>query len=269
MSESKSVAVAWDSAAGEFGAVALSAHVADVWEIPLDSPAGWPAAAGLLLDEAEQQRARNFHFDHDRRRWVAARSALRAILSRYVAIPPTRLRFVTNAFGKPRLQADGGSSPIHFNLAHSAELALLAVAHNPIGIDVEHTNRHIGWETLAQEVFSINELADRLTGSGPQSCLTLFDLWTRKEAYIKARGLGLSIPLHSFEIYTHPADGTCRVRIAPEWDDGRDWRLHRLTTPAHYSAALACASLIDGIRRFSWPNSERDRRVADAEGTEG
>jgi len=230
------------------GPTAVDDREVHIWEVFL----GGTGACLDWLTDKERRRAERFHFERDRHRWVIAHTALRGILSRYLGRAPELLRFAAAIDGKPFLVTDEGPSAIRFNLTHSGDLALVAIARFEVGIDAEHTGRAIDWASLATEVFSPRERAERLPGPGRDHCLTFFDLWTLKEAYLKGRGCGLAIPLQSFELTEHAADGSCRVRIAPEWADGVDWRLSRLPAGSNYAAALACATPTDRIRRFTW-----------------
>ncbi|MGH8627550.1 MAG: 4'-phosphopantetheinyl transferase family protein [Gammaproteobacteria bacterium] len=163
--------------------------------------------------------------------------------------PPRSLKFRTNEFGKPRLAAPTGA--LQFNLTHSRNLGLLAVATHPVGIDVEYVDRNLDTEALAPHVFSDTEL--ELVGheSAHERQQLFFRLWTCKEAYIKGRGVGLSLPLKKFSISLKD-NKRADVVVDGAWDDGRPWRLSTLSVNANYVAALASASPVRGICRFTW-----------------
>ena len=230
----------------------MEEHEVHVWDVDLDAPDAWPCC----LDEAERRRAQRFHFERDRRRWVAARTALRQILSRYVGIGPDRLQFLTTDQGKPNLppECDGGG--IRFNLSHSGAMALIAVARAEVGVDIEDATRAVDWLALSPEVFSAREMQGLLDAHGTPA-LTPWAIWTLKEAYLKGRGCGLTIPLRSFEIMPGADDHTFGIAIEANRDDGLDWRLLSLPTRPGYAAALAAIGRVDRLHRYRW-NAQRD-----------
>lgn len=228
--------------------VQLKPNEAHLWTIPLDDPI---RAESLreLLDDTELLRGSRFYFASHRRRWFNARAAMRQILSIYLDRPPQSLAFETNKYGKPRLTAPHGT--VHFNLAHSRGLGLFAVSTQAVGIDVEYADHGLDWQALARHVFSDAELELLACEPVKQRRQLFFRLWTHKEAYIKGRGLGLSLPLKAFSIrfkYRTQAD----VVVQPEWDDGEPWRVTTLSVKASYMAALAAATPIHATRRFKW-----------------
>jgi 4'-phosphopantetheinyl transferase len=220
-------------------------HEVHVWEIDLDTE-----LEPSCLDQAEQQRAQRFRFERDRRRWVTAHTALRRILSRYVGIGPDRLRFATADHGKPYLAPEFDGGGIRFNLSHSGAVALVAVARNEVGIDIEDASRAVDWLALSPEVFSARE-AQGLLGDQRKPALTPWALWTLKEAYLKGRGCGLTIPLRSFEIMPDPYDPTFRIAIEADRSDGLDWHLLSLPIRPGYAAALAATGPLDRLQRGS------------------
>lgn len=222
----------------------LTEHEVHVWAARLDRT----DAVTDWLDFTERQRAARFRFPHDRQRWANARSALRGVLSRYVGVAPEHLHFATAAHGKPFLVSNGRPSAVQFNLTHSGDLALIAVACAAVGIDTEDTRRAIDWTAVACEAFTVRERTACPGGPG----LTCFELWTLKEAYLKGRGCGLAMPLQAFEVLPGAAEDAFQVEVAPDWDDGRDWSLYRIPAGASHAAAVACASPIERIRLIDW-----------------
>ena len=224
-------------------------HEVHVWEVDLDAPDAWPCC----LDETERQRAQRFRFERDRRRWVAAHTALRRILSRYVGMGPDRLQFLTTEHGKPYLPAECAGRGIRFNLSHSGALALIAVARAEIGVDIEDTTRVIDWPALSPDVFSARE-AQGLPDSHGKAALPPWAIWTLKEAYVKGRGCGLTLPLRAFEIAPTPKRDVYRVEIYSHWNDGLDWILVRLATAPGYTAALA---FLGRLEKLYWCGNGR------------
>lgn len=206
----------------------------------------WPALAALL-DEAERVRADRFHFIHDRQSYIAAHALARATLSTVVDRAPVDWRFETNQFGKPEAVLQARDPPIRFSLSHSRGLAAVAVTLvEDIGIDVEWMKRGNLTRELALDIFAPAEC--RIIEECAEDDLdeTLFAFWTLKEAYVKAVGKGLSIPLESFAFKLEPvsisvsSDGA-QDRAQPHEDRAR-WHFERFRpTAAHVMAvALRC-----------------------------
>lgn len=154
-----------------------------------------------LLSVEEERKAARFLRPDDRSRYCAAHVMLRLLLGQYLTLPPAELAFVENAFGKPALARRAGQPPISFNLAHSGDVLVCAMAiDRRVGVDVEALRDEVDIEELAESQFSRQE-ADELRGVHPaERKAAFFRCWTRKEAYVKARGEGLSFPLKEFAV---------------------------------------------------------------------
>ena len=154
------------------------------------------ALAMRLIDELERDRAAKFRFSQDARRFVARRSRLREILSAYSGDAPERLSFAQGPNGKPVLQR----SALHFSLSHSRGLMMLAIADVEVGCDIEWIDDDLEWQPLADRLFTSAErdMLRRLDNTPARRAF--FDCWSRKEAYVKAVGMGLSLPLDTFEV---------------------------------------------------------------------
>lgn len=165
----------------------------DIWQFPLE---GLPENVKHLLNQDEQQRANRFHFPRHQRRFTAARIMMRLILGRYLNEKPESLHFSYNHYGKPELH----SQSIQFNISHSKELALLAVGQTyPMGIDLEFFSSR-PYEGIAKDLFSEKEF-HALTQLPPLiKTLAFFHVWSQKEAFIKACGMGLSYPTKKFSV---------------------------------------------------------------------
>jgi 4'-phosphopantetheinyl transferase len=157
------------------------------------------ARAVAILSDSERTRGQRFVFARDRRDFAAAHALTRLALSRYGDLAPERWRFQEGANGKPSLAADGGTPPLSFNLSHTHGLVACAIAPGAdVGIDVERVDRRVGVEEIATRFFSPGERADLARCPTDQRARRFFELWTLKEAYIKALGRGLSHPLNTF-----------------------------------------------------------------------
>ncbi|MDC0722957.1 4'-phosphopantetheinyl transferase family protein [Nannocystis bainbridge] len=158
--------------------------------------ADWLAAARGLLNPEEQARQDRFVFERNRRQFAVARVLVRQILAGYTGIAAAELRFVANEYGRPALALAGA---LEFNLSHTDGLAALAVTRvGEIGVDVEDAERRARPEEVADHFFAPSEVAGLMALETEQRRARFFDLWTLKEAYIKARGMGLAIPLDAF-----------------------------------------------------------------------
>ena len=160
-----------------------------LWRIPLDD-ASKLAAARAVLSREETARAARFVFDSDRDRFIASHGAMRMVLARYVASDPSALQFQTGRNGKPTLVQT--FTDVRFNLSHSGDLALIAVARGrEVGVDVERVQKDVVFEQIADHYFEPNEAWDLRIAPPDERVMRFFDLWTRKEACLKAEGTGL------------------------------------------------------------------------------
>ncbi|MFE4104877.1 4'-phosphopantetheinyl transferase family protein [Almyronema epifaneia] len=167
----------------------LPAGTVHLWQIRLTSSLAQQSLWRTLLSADEHQRADQFHFERDRQHYIACRGQLRQILGRYLAIPPARVSFAYGAYGKPTL-ANWVSRPLSFNVSHSQAIALIAICRDrAVGVDLEY-ERPIAVASLAPQFFSPSEQALLLAAADQQALF--FQLWTCKEAYLKATGQGIS-----------------------------------------------------------------------------
>ncbi|MEH6630607.1 MAG: 4'-phosphopantetheinyl transferase superfamily protein [Halopseudomonas aestusnigri] len=187
-----------------------------------------------LLDDKECQQAARFHFAHDRSAYIAAHALVRAMLSTIIPEPPEAWRFTFNDFGKPEAVIPRGKPHLRVNLSHSRGMAAVAIGlDQDLGIDVEWCARGNLTLDLADRYFSSTEVTLLKSLSETDLDEALFGLWTLKEAYIKAVGMGLSLPLDSFSFTLEPLTFTC-VNGASE-----EWFFSRLDTCPDYAMAVA------------------------------
>lgn len=177
------------------------------------------------LDATEHQRAQSFKFDKDRDLYVAAHLFLRQVLSRYAPVPKKDWQFVSNAYGKPAI-ANPGYGWLQFNLSHTQGRVACAVARNrAVGVDVEQHKCLSDLPSLCRHSFSPPEAEHVLSTHVPdQQQQRFFSYWTLKEAYIKARGIGLSLPLQQFS-FVQEVNRNWQLHYAPNFpDDGENWQ---------------------------------------------
>jgi 4'-phosphopantetheinyl transferase len=168
----------------------------------LDADAG---AAAALLSADERQRAARFVFERDRRRYAAARARLRQLLGERLGVAPESLQFVYSPHGKPALARRPGQRDLRFNLSHCGDVAAYAFAEGrEVGVDVEAVRPLPGADEVAMRFFSHRERAAYLRLAASARPQGFFDCWTRKEAFVKALGHGLSHPLEAFDVSLTP-----------------------------------------------------------------
>ena len=209
-----------------------------VWRVNLELPWSWTFDAALSLDDRD--RAARFRFDADRHRFSLARATLRMILGRYLKAEPAELQFRFGPCGKPRLVYSQNERGLRFNLSHSHELALIAVARDrEVGIDVEFMRPDFATDEVAEHFFSRAEV-QQLAAIEPESkTQSFFNCWTRKEAYIKARGEGLSLPLNQFDVSLVPDAPAELIDSRVDRAEVSRWSFQELFPASGYAAALA------------------------------
>ncbi len=172
-----------------------------------------------ILSDDELGRKRRFRFERHRHRFLVAKALVRSVLSRYVDIEPGSWRFCCNKYGKPEISEAMNDSGIRFNLSHTAGLIVCGVVlKNDIGVDVENVQRQGKTDEIANRFFSPAEVADLEAANENDRKERFYRYWTLKESYIKARGMGLSLPLDRFSFHLRDNE-PIRISFAPELDD--------------------------------------------------
>jgi 4'-phosphopantetheinyl transferase len=219
----------------------------------LDQPDIRVAELFAVLDSEERTKARRFHFCKDQKRFIVARGILRILLGRYINKPPAEISLSYSAFGKPALACASGEHPLRFNLSHSHALALYAFTYGrQVGIDVEYIRADLASVQLAERFFSAEEAAVLRVLDPELRPEAFFNCWTRKEAYIKAKGEGLSYPLHCFAVSMLPGEPAALRNIEEEGEEISRWSLQDLKLAPGYTAALAVEKHDWQLRCFEW-----------------
>ncbi len=214
----------------------LSADEVHLWRANLDDHAA-DSFRSLLADD-EISRADRFHFTRDRNHYIIARGLLRRLLAGYVGIGAADLRFSYAEKGKPFL-TKGRHDAINFNLAHSHGMAVYAFSPDrELGVDLEFIREDFGGEKIAERFFSTHETDVLKTVSADLKNEAFFNCWTRKEAYIKARGEGLSMPLDQFDVSLAPGEKAALLRNHKEPEETSRWSMQSIEMPDGYVAAL-------------------------------
>lgn len=201
-----------------------------------------------LLSDEERFRETKFHFADDRKRYCVTRAMVRTVLSRYAMVTCTNWEFSTNSYGRPEiassLQQHQGVAGLSFNISHTHGLIALAVSrHRALGIDVENLRTHEMSIDIAEKFFSPTEIADLRSLPYEERQTRFLEYWTFKEAYIKARGMGLSLPLDRFS-FQCPHERAVQIIIDPVLgDDENGWSFWQYQPRTKYLLAICAERL--------------------------
>jgi 4'-phosphopantetheinyl transferase len=234
-------------------ALALRAAEVHIWRVDLAQDDGVIARCRQLLPPDEIARADRFHFSRDRRRFAVSHAMVRDVLGKYLSLKSQELRFVEGPKGKPDLHPELNTLGLKFNLSHSGEFALLGVAAGLImGIDVEEVRPDFGTQEIAERFFSMSEVETLRALPEHQKTEAFFYCWTRKEAYIKAQGEGLSLPLDSFDVAFAPGVTPALLRVAEDPKEVSRWSLYDIRPGPGYKAALMIEGQHHDLRYWEW-----------------
>jgi 4'-phosphopantetheinyl transferase len=213
----------------------MKADEVHVWQARLNLSDSVIVACWDLLSSDERIRAKGYHFECDKRRFIVGRGLLRKLLGGYTGQRAVDLLLQFNRYGKPTLDASYG---LQFNLSHSHEIVVYAFAAREIGVDVERLQPMDDALNIAERFFSASEVAALKSVSEASRMEAFFTCWTRKEAYIKARGEGLSMPLDTFSVSLERDVPTLEYHD-DDLEDGNQWSLANLDVEEGYTGVLA------------------------------
>ncbi len=229
-----------------------------VWRAALDQAPSLMQEFRRRLAADEQARAARLYFERDREHFIAARGMLRDILGRYLNDAPESLSFRYGSHGKPALAGEPDGAAIRFNVSHSHGLALYAVTRSgEVGIDLEQIRSEVAVAEIAERFFSPREVAALLNLPASEQRLAFFRCWARKEAYIKARGEGLSTPLNEFDVSLAAGEPAALLDIRPDASELLRWSLQDLDAGPGYAAALATEGRGWRLSCWQWQESKR------------
>jgi len=210
-----------------------------LWRIDLEALGPEESRWQKLLSSDELERASRFHLPRDRQRFVTSRALLRTILSAYLATDPGTLSFSYSSKEKPSLGPAHADSNVAFNISHSGGVALLAFTRGrEIGVDVEQLRSDFEVEAIARRFFSPSEQRQLAALPAEKSVDAFFRCWTRKEAYIKAIGDGLSLPLDQFDVSLDAGETNALLATRPDASETGHWLLREVPAGPGYIAAL-------------------------------
>lgn len=239
----------------------LSWHVAfelpgralHVWPVSIQAPAAIVEQFRTLLSADETARAARFKFEHLQHSFILGRGALRVLLGRYLNTAPAALSFTYGSKGKPAL-----AGRLQFNASHSSGLALYAFTLDcELGVDVEALRSMPDVEDVARRFFCAEETAEFMALPAAQRDHGFFLCWTRKEAYIKAIGEGLSAPLDAFRVTLRPGEPARMVHCDGDPIAAQAWTLHDLNPGRGYAGALAYRDSPRPLRTFEFFNPKQ------------
>jgi 4'-phosphopantetheinyl transferase len=240
--------------------LALPEDEVQLWRIDLAAVAGEEDRWQPVLSDDERARAARFHFSRDRQRFVAARAWLRMILAAYLGADAKELSFSYSKKDKPALGPSYDGRKIEFNVSHSGDVALLAFTHGrQIGVDVERVRQDFDVEAIAHRFFSQHEQKQLSACPPEEKHAAFFRCWTRKEAYIKATGEGLSLPLSQFDVSLAAGDADALLCTRPEASEAARWCLREVPASPGYVAALCVSGRGWQLRSWSRERSTKDQ----------
>jgi len=224
-----------------------------VWAAPLAVSASALATLKNTLSYSELERAARFRFERHRDRFIAGRGMLRVLLGRYLRADARQLEFEYGAAGKPELRGKPAGNSPHFNLAHSEDLALVAITRAAaVGVDVERVRPLKDSSELVSRFFSPREHALFKDLPESQKAVAFFNLWTRKEAWLKATGEGIAHSLHLVEVSFLPGEPARLLTLPESRGSHPSWALLDLQPAPGFVAALAIAAQAPKLRCWRW-----------------
>jgi|SRR5580700_2193488 4'-phosphopantetheinyl transferase len=225
------------------GTPALGREEIHIWHQNLARGLAEVEALGSLLSPDEMERAQRFRFEANRNEFMVCRGTLRTLLGHYVSVPPKELCFEYSEYGRPRLATGSWAGDLDFNVSHSGGHALLGFARGrKVGLDIEKIRKDFGTGEIAERFFSEAERSALLDLPQEQKHEAFFRCWTRKEAFIKALGEGLSHPLDQFDVSLAPSVPAQLLATRPDAKEAQRWRIWDLQAPTGYTAALVAES---------------------------
>ncbi len=229
-----------------------------VYQILLDLPDADINYFASLLSNEEHQRAERYLFARHRASFIASRAQTRMILARYTGLQPEQIQLRYNDYGKPLLGFPSIPENLHFNVSHSHDLGLVAVSYGrEVGVDIEKVRPDIDYTHISRQFFSPGEIDRLLNLPLEEQVEAFYNIWTRKEAFIKGRGTGLSTPLDQFEVSLAGDAPTRLLQASKEIEGACEWTLCELKPGTGYVANLAVRGDQWQLSCWQWPVKTR------------
>jgi len=234
----------------------LGSDEVQVWLANQDQRAERIKILFQTLSPDEQQRALRFYFERDRVRFIAGRGILRRCLGAFLETAADRVRFRYTEYGKPSLSVEFSSAHINFNISHSGSNVLLAFSiGRELGVDIEEIRPDFATGEIGQRYFSALEVQTLRSLPTNVQAEAFFNCWTRKEAYIKAIGEGLSCPLDKFDVTLAPGEPARLLGARVGGLAASSWAMRSLDVGPGYKAALVVEGHEWGLKCLHWPES--------------
>jgi 4'-phosphopantetheinyl transferase len=227
-----------------------------VWTTDLDSVSETRLGQlARLLSPDENQRALRFHFERDRKRFIVCRGILREILGTYLQTDPEKIDFNYGPQGKPYLKSAEGQTDgsVYFNVSHSSGWAIYALGLGEVGVDLELFRPIPEMQALVDQCFSVVERSAFGSVPADLKLKAFYNCWTRKEAYVKALGGGLQIPLAQFDVSVDPSSPARLLRVQETPGEQLPWSLHSFDPSPEAVAALVCPKDNEPCLCGEWP----------------
>lgn len=254
------VRLLWPTPAREVQTQLIPGEV-HAWAFALEPGSATIRSCLAILGPEEKSRALRFHFEHDRVQYVVAHGVLRRLLARYLGTEPAALTFSTTSHGKPCLEGLQARAGIQFNLSHSAGLGVAVFSQEgPVGVDVEALRPLSDASALVARFFSRRERELFESLSESEKTAAFYRLWTRKEAWLKATGEGISELLHLVEV-SFCSDEEAHFLALPPWAQSLgSWNLYPLNPAAGFTGALAASVRAERVLCQSWRHADEGCR---------
>ena len=231
----------------------LRENEAHVWRAELNRDANVIADLSVLLSQDERQRTVRYHRPSDRDRFIVGRGILRKIISAYLGLSPGELKFTYNEYGKPAVSVDQNIRALNFNLSHSNEMILYAVTRGRVvGIDIEYIREDFATIEIAERFFSKDEVAALKSLPPDLRSKGFFNCWTRKESFIKAKGMGVSYPLDRFTVSLAPDEPPALLNVYGDEHELASWQMYELKVGEDYAASLIVQTPHVILRQGHW-----------------
>lgn len=235
--------------------VLLESDQVHVWRIELTHLIQAPSSRyAHVLSIDEISKANKFFFEGDRTKYMITRLTVREILGSYLEVEPEELVFAYNQYGKPYLAKQGHEESLNFNISHAGNLSLLAITKDRrIGVDLEPLRDEASMETIAKRFFAPAEVTQLLSFPDDLRQKAFFTCWTRKEAFVKAQGKGLSIPLDQFEVAFGPNEIPRLIKTSIDGGETDRWSIFHLDPGPGYVGALVVEGSGLNVIGLDWP----------------
>lgn len=231
----------------------ISGNEVHVWRASLDQNEATMAGLWELLTPDERQRAQRYCFKKGQQQFVVARGVLRQIISLYTKLSPAALKLTSNSYGRPALSADSNPTEIEFNLSHSGNMVLYAFSRGrAVGIDIEMVKKEVATLSIAENFFSPDEVTALKAVPEDMHAVAFFNCWTRKEAYIKALGEGLSHPLQNFSVSLAPHEEAALLSVMGDPSEAARWKIYALEPGAGYVASVIAENPPFSLREWEY-----------------